>query len=73
MSGVMSTASGVVFAGNQEGDFAAFDGETGERLWSYPTGFHIHGASAVTYLLDGRQYVVIPSGSTLIAFALADW
>ena len=27
-------------------------------------------AAAVTYQLDGRQYVVIPSGSTLFAFAL---
>ena len=71
-TGVTSTASGLVFAGNIEGDFAAFDSETGERLWSYYTGYPIHGTAAMTYMLDGRQFVLIPSGSTLTAFALAD-
>ena len=69
-TGVTSTASGLVFAGNIEGDFAAFDSDTGERLWSYYTGYPIHGTAAMTYMLDGRQYVLIPSGSTLTAFAL---
>jgi len=71
-TGVTSTASGVVFAGNIEGDFAAFDSETGERLWSYYTGYPIHGTAAMTYMLDGVQYVAIGSGSTLVAFALTD-
>ena len=31
------------------------------------------GAAPVTYMLDGRQYVVIPSGTTLTAFALPAW
>jgi hypothetical protein len=31
----MSTASGVVFAGDHEGAFNAFDSKSGKRLWSY--------------------------------------
>jgi alcohol dehydrogenase (cytochrome c) len=70
LAGVMSTASGLVFAGNQEGEFMAFDASTGKNLWRYQTGAPIWGAGATTYTLDGRQYVLIPSGTTLIAFAL---
>jgi outer membrane protein assembly factor BamB len=66
----MSTASGLVFAGSQEGDFTALDASTGTKLWSYNTGANIYGAAAITYMLDGRQWVVIPSGTKLIAFAL---
>tara|TARA_B100000029_G_scaffold236100_2_gene233236 strand:- start:76 stop:1701 length:1626 start_codon:yes stop_codon:yes gene_type:complete len=68
--GVMSTASGLVFAGDHEGNFMAFDAETGENLWNYQTGSRIWGAAAITYMLDGIQYVMIPSGTTLTAFAL---
>ena len=70
MAGVMSTASGLVFAGDNEGNFSAFDAASGKPLWHYPTGSSIWGAAAMTYMLDGRQYVLIASGSTLVAFAL---
>jgi alcohol dehydrogenase (cytochrome c) len=69
-AGVLSTASGVVFSGDNEGNFMALDSRTGKHLWHYPTGSSIWGGSPMTYLLDGRQYVLIPSGGTLIAFAL---
>jgi alcohol dehydrogenase (cytochrome c) len=72
LAGVMSTASGLVFAGDQEGHFNAFDSRTGTRLWRYRTGAPIHGAAATTYMLDGRQYVLIPSGMTITAFALPE-
>ncbi|MGQ0733345.1 MAG: outer membrane protein assembly factor BamB family protein [Acidobacteriota bacterium] len=70
MAGVLTTASGLVFAGDHEGNFMAFDGRTGKHLWRYSTGAPIWGAAAMTYLLDGRQHVVIASGTTLLAFAL---
>jgi alcohol dehydrogenase (cytochrome c) len=72
MAGVMSTASGLVFAGDNEGNFIAFDSRTGEHLWHYPTGTAIWGAAAMTHVHDGRQHVLIPSGGTLIAFALLE-
>jgi alcohol dehydrogenase (cytochrome c) len=70
MAGVMSTASGVVFAGDNEGNFMAFEARTGRNLWFYPTGSPVWGAAAMTYMLDGKQQVLIGSGTTLIAFAL---
>ena len=71
-AGVTSTASGLVFAGDHQGNFIAFDGETGEDLWHYQTGSRVWGAAAMTFMLDGRQMVLIPSGSTLVAFALPE-
>jgi alcohol dehydrogenase (cytochrome c) len=70
MAGVTSTASGVVFAGSQEGNFNALDAATGKLLWTTNTGANIYGAAATTFMLDGRQWVLIPSGLKLIAFAL---
>ena len=72
LAGVMSTASGLVFAGDAEGNFMAFEAATGRHLWHYPTGASVWGAAAMTYMLDGRQHVLIPSGATLVAFALPD-
>ena len=69
LAGVTSTASGLVFAGDNEGNLNAFDTRTGKRLWYYRTGSPIYGAAATTYMLDGRQYVLIPSGTTIVAFA----
>jgi alcohol dehydrogenase (cytochrome c) len=72
LAGVMSTASGLVFAGDQDGYFNAFESRSGKLLWRYRTGSPIHGAAATTYLLDGRQFVLIPSGMTITAFALPE-
>jgi len=72
LAGVMSTASGLVFAGDQEGNFMAFDAKTGENLWHYQMGASIWGTAAMTHTVDGRQQVLIPSGATLVAFALSE-
>ena len=42
---------------------------TGQELWRYQLGAAIY-APPTTFMVDGRQYVVMPSGSTLTAFAL---
>jgi alcohol dehydrogenase (cytochrome c) len=68
--GVLTTAAGLVFAGDHEGNFMAFDASNGENLWHYQTGSRIWGAGAMTFMLDGVQMVLIPSGTTLTAFAL---
>jgi len=72
LAGVMSTASGLVFAGDNEGNFNAFDSRSGKRLWSYRTGSPIWGAAGMTYVLDGKQYVLISSGNTIVAFGLPE-
>ena len=70
MSGVLSTASGLVFTGDNEGNFMAFETRTGRNLWRYQTGNGIWGAAPMTFELDGRQHVLVPAGTTLVAFAL---
>ena len=72
MAGVMSTASGVVFAGDNEGNFMAFEARTGKNLWYYPTGSPLWGAAPMTYMVDGRQQVIIGSGTTVTAFAVPE-
>jgi alcohol dehydrogenase (cytochrome c) len=72
LAGVMSTASGVVFSGDQEGIFHAFDAKSGKHLWQYRMGSPIWGGAPTSYMLDGRQYVLLPSGNTLVAFALPE-
>jgi len=67
-AGVLSTASGLVFAGSS-GNFMAFDARTGKNLWHFQTGSALY-AGAITYMVDDRQYVLLPSGTTLTAFAL---
>ena len=68
--GALSTAGGLVFAGESDGNFIALDGRTGQDLWHVQLGAAIY-STAITYRLDGRQYVVIPAGSGLFAFAIA--
>jgi len=72
MTGVMCTTSGVVFAGDNEGNFMSFEARTGKNLWFYPIGSPIRGAAAMTYMFDGKQQVLIGSGSTVITFALPE-
>jgi alcohol dehydrogenase (cytochrome c) len=69
-AGVLTTASGLVFAGDGDGNILAFDSRTGKNLWHYQLGYSMRSTAGTTYLLDGRQYLLVPSGSTLTAFAL---
>jgi alcohol dehydrogenase (cytochrome c) len=68
-AGVLSTAGGVVFSGDSEGDVFAADSRTGKELWRYQVGAPLYAAPS-TYMMDARQYVVVPAGTTLTAFAL---
>jgi PQQ-dependent dehydrogenase (methanol/ethanol family) len=68
-SGVLTTAGGLVFYGETGGGFAAVDSKTGKTLWT------IHGnqawrGCAMTYMLDGKQYVAVASGDNILTFAL---
>ncbi len=69
--GVLSTAGGVVFGGDSDGNFIALDATTGQDLWHVQLGAAIY-STAVTYRVDNKQYVVIPSGSALFAFAVSE-
>jgi alcohol dehydrogenase (cytochrome c) len=66
----LTTASGLVFAGDGDGNLLALDSRTGKNLWHYQLGTALRNTSGTTYMLDGRQYLLVPSGTTLTAFAL---
>jgi alcohol dehydrogenase (cytochrome c) len=61
LASVLATAGDLVFTGNPEGDFFALDARTGARVWSYQTGAG-HRGSAISYAVNGRQYVATPTG-----------
>jgi alcohol dehydrogenase (cytochrome c) len=69
-AGVLTTASGIAFTGDDSGSALAVDSRSGKLLWHYNLGSAVHGTSPMTYLLDGRQFVLVPAGATLVAFAL---
>ncbi|MCC6365619.1 MAG: PQQ-dependent dehydrogenase, methanol/ethanol family [Bryobacterales bacterium] len=60
-TGMLTTAGDLLFTGNAEGSFQAFDAGKGTLLWSYQTGSGMRGAP-ITFRMDGRQYVAIASG-----------
>ena len=67
--GVLSTAAGVVFYCEDSGAFAAADAKTGKTLWHFQTSENWK-ASPMTYMVRGRQYVVVAAGSNVLAFSL---
>jgi alcohol dehydrogenase (cytochrome c) len=71
MGGTLSTASGLVFAGEDDGNVMAFDAATGKNLWRLQTGAALR-AGPMSFMLNSKQYVVVASGGTIIAFALPE-
>jgi glucose dehydrogenase len=59
--GALATASGLVFAGDMDGDFIAFDAKTGKELWRYPMGAGVC-TPPITYRIKGVQYVAVGAG-----------
>lgn len=59
--GVLSTAGNLVFQGNIDENFVAYNAETGDELWSIFTQTAIN-APPVTYEVDGEQYVAVVVG-----------
>jgi alcohol dehydrogenase (cytochrome c) len=68
-SGVLSTAGGLVFTGDAEGNFIALDAKSGKALWHFQCGASVY-ASPMSYAIDGKHYVEIAAGSTIFTFAL---
>ena len=61
LSGALSTDGGLLFIGDLDRHFQAFDTQTGARLWSTRLPAPAHGYP-VTYEAEGRQFVAIPAG-----------
>ena len=70
-SGMLTTASDLLFTGGREGYFHAIDARSGDLIWNVNLGGQIVMAP-VTYMVDGIQYVSVISGNSLSTFALRD-
>jgi alcohol dehydrogenase (cytochrome c) len=70
-SGMLTTASDLLFTGGREGHFHALDARNGKLLWKTSLGAQIVMAP-ITFMVDGVQYVSVISGHALVTFALKD-
>jgi alcohol dehydrogenase (cytochrome c) len=68
-SGILTTASDLLFTGGREGHFMAFDASNGKQLWRASLGSQIV-MGPMSYQLDGKQYVVVSAGNSMFTFAL---
>ena len=67
----LATGGNVVFFGDLNRRFRAFDAETGQVLWETILGSQITGYP-VTYSVGGRQYLTVPFGGASI-FRLSNY
>ena len=68
-SGILSTATDVVFSGGREGYFYALDARNGTMLWKAALGGQV-ASGPITYSVDGKQYVAVAAGHALFVFSL---
>src|SRR5437879_6233156 len=61
IGGTMTTAGGLVFAGEGDGNFRALDAKTGADLWRFQTGAGAN-AAAMAYQVGGDEYIAMASG-----------
>ncbi len=59
--GVLATAGNLVFQGNYQGEFVAYNASNGKKLWQHQTDAPII-AAGMSYEIDGEQYVAITQG-----------
>jgi alcohol dehydrogenase (cytochrome c) len=67
-AGVMTTATGLTITGDNAGNVMALRSSDGTTLWHAPAGRM--GNAPITYMLDGKQFIVFGGGGTLFAYAL---
>ena len=61
IGGVLATAGNLVFAGEGNGWFKAYDAKTGKVLWQYQCGAGVN-APATSYTINGKQYIAVAAG-----------
>ena len=61
IGGILATAGGLVFAGQGNGTFAAYDAANGTELWSFQAGAGVN-APPSSYTVNGKQYIVVAAG-----------
>lgn len=70
-SGMLTTASDLLFTGGREGYVHALDARNGDLMWKVNLGGQIVMAP-VTYMVGGVQYLTVISGNAMATFALRD-
>jgi alcohol dehydrogenase (cytochrome c) len=70
-SGLLTTATDLLFSGSREGYFHALDARTGALLWKVSLGGQV-ASGPMTYQVDGKQYVAVAAGHALFSFALRE-
>jgi alcohol dehydrogenase (cytochrome c) len=70
-AGTVSTAGGLVFTADDDGDLVALDSKTGKDLWHFFMGDRNH-ASPITFGIGNEQYVTIANGTNLFTFGLQE-
>ncbi len=81
IGGILATAGGLVFTGEGNGQFKAYDSANGNVLWKFQAGAGVNAPPA-SYTVDGKQYIVVAAGgnvqlnykrgNNIIAFTLPD-
>ena len=61
IGGALTTAGNLVFAGEGNGRFNAYDATTGKKLWSFQAGAGVNSAP-MSFALDGKQYIAVAAG-----------
>ena len=61
IGGTLTTAGNLVFAGEGNGYFNAYNATTGEKLWSFQAGAGVNSAP-MSFTLDGKQYIAVAAG-----------
>jgi alcohol dehydrogenase (cytochrome c) len=69
LAGTLSTAAGLAFSGDMDGNFFAVDARTGQPLWTIKTGAPVY-ASPISYAIDGVQFILLGVGANLTAYGL---
>lgn len=72
IGGVLSTAGGLLFCGEGNGAFKAYDSNSGKILWQYQSEFGVN-APPITFEYQGKQYIsVVSGGNSLFGFKQGD-
>jgi len=68
---LVATGGGLIFGGDAVGFFRAYDDKTGKVLWEVNLGSAVSGYP-ITYAVDGKQYVAVSTGPSLVASGVAN-
>jgi PQQ-dependent dehydrogenase (methanol/ethanol family) len=72
IGGPLATAGGLMFTGEANGEFKAYDSATGKVLWQFQAGAGVN-APPSAYAVGGKEYIVVGAGgNTQIDFKRGD-